>query len=275
MSDSPTIEQIWQRYDATEQRLTACVSGRMLELGHVQPGMRVLDLATGRGEPAIAAAGRVGPTGRVIGVDLSSSMLDMTRQRAEAAGLENIQLMVGDAQTLEAVTTADFDVVLSRWGLMYMPDPVMALKSARQRCKPKAKLVAALWAEPQRVDYVHVPCKLASRYLELPQVVADQPGTFRLADPAVIQRDFAAAGWHLENIDELYVPVMEVDTPDELVHWCECFGMNRLMQGVPEEKKAAWRDDLRAQFASLCNQHGQVQLGGVTRLVTCTSMRPN
>jgi len=78
-----SAEEVWQAYDAMEARLTAPLSERMLELARVGPGMRVLDLATGRGEPAIPAAHRVGPSGSVLGIDISASMLAMARLRAD------------------------------------------------------------------------------------------------------------------------------------------------------------------------------------------------
>lgn len=268
MSNSLSIEEIWRRYDADEQRLTASVSQRMLELAHLRPGMQVLDLATGRGEPAIAAAQCIGPRGRVVGIDLSDSMLNMTRTRAQELGIENLELIVGDAQTLDGIPHVEFDVVLARWGLMYMVDPVMALIAVRRRCLPEARLVAALWAEPERVDYLHLPGRLLERYMHLPVIAINTPSTFRYADPDIIRRDFAAAGWAIEAIEEVYVSVMEASSPDQLVHWCECFGMNRLMKHLPDQTRENWRQDLRSQFPSLAGDDGLARLGGTTRLVT-------
>ena len=68
-----TPEEIWRRYDAVESRLTAPLSERMLDLAGIRPGMRVLDLATGRGEPALRAARRVAPDGFVVGVVVAAS----------------------------------------------------------------------------------------------------------------------------------------------------------------------------------------------------------
>ena len=82
-----THEQIWRTYADTEQRLSAALSERMLDLTGLRSGMRVLDLATGRGEPAIRAAHRVGPTGTVLGVDISEGVLQMAHERAAREGL--------------------------------------------------------------------------------------------------------------------------------------------------------------------------------------------
>src|SRR5450432_3475412 len=87
-------EELWRKYDAVETRLTAPVSERMLDLAAIEPGMRVLDLATGRGEPAIRAAHRVGQGGSVLGVELSEALLRMARERAAREGLSNLDLSV-------------------------------------------------------------------------------------------------------------------------------------------------------------------------------------
>lgn len=92
----------------------------MLYLAGLQPGMRVLDLATGRGEPALRAARRVGPRGLVLGVELSDGMLRMARERAEREGLSNLDLRVANAESLEDIPPSHFHAATVRWGLMYM-----------------------------------------------------------------------------------------------------------------------------------------------------------
>src|SRR4051812_33694982 len=119
-------EEVWRTYDQMEARLTAPLSERMLELAQLRPGMRVLDLATGRGEPAVSAAHRVSPTGSVVGVDISHTMLEMARARAQSEGVTNLELRVMDATSMQSLQTSSFDVALSRWGLMYMTSPLDA-----------------------------------------------------------------------------------------------------------------------------------------------------
>src|SRR5262245_52453311 len=123
----PSAEEVWQTYDRMEARLTAPLSERMLDLAHLGPGMRVLDLASGRGEPCITAAHRVGPGGSVLGIDISTSMLAFARQRADEEGVTNLELREMDATSLEGIPSAHFHAVLARWGLMYMDAPVAAL----------------------------------------------------------------------------------------------------------------------------------------------------
>src|SRR4051812_41923769 len=151
-----SAEEVWRRYDRMEARLTAPLSERMLDLAGLVPGMRVLDLATGRGEPAIRAARRVGPRGLVLGVELSGALLQMAREQAERQGIANLDLRVGDAESLD-LPRGQFHAATVRWGLMYMSSPVAALENARRALVAAGVLVAAFWAEPERVQYYTLP----------------------------------------------------------------------------------------------------------------------
>lgn len=94
---------------------------RLVELAAPAAGTRVLDTATGTGFAAIAAAHATGPTGHVVGVDISAGMLDQARQAITAAGLTNVDLVQADATSLPQFADASFDLVLCSAGLLYMP----------------------------------------------------------------------------------------------------------------------------------------------------------
>jgi ubiquinone/menaquinone biosynthesis C-methylase UbiE len=98
------------------------VSERMVELADIQPGQRVLDVATGSGEPAVTAAYRVGPSDHVIATDLSSQMIALGRERVAERGLYNIDFREMDAETLD-LPEKSFEIAFCRLGLMYLPDP--------------------------------------------------------------------------------------------------------------------------------------------------------
>ncbi len=145
-----TLEEIWRKYDGVEQRLTAPVSERMLDLAKLRPGMRVLDLASGRGEPAVRAAHRVAPTGAVLGVDLSEEMLRMARERAAREGLSNLDFRALNAELLEGVPTGHYHAALARWSLMYFDSPVAALSAARRAMVPSS------WPQLAQVPQVRI-----------------------------------------------------------------------------------------------------------------------
>lgn len=261
-----TPAEVWRTYDGMEQRLTASLSERMLDLAGLRPGMRVLDLATGRGEPAIGAARRVAPTGRVVGVDVSPGMLQMARARAEREGVGNLDLVVTNAETLDGVEAQGFDVTLARWGLMYMDSPMAALAAARRAMLPGGSIVVAVWAEPERVPYFSLPRRALGTLRPLPPVDPEVPGTFRYADLGRLQRDFAAAGITVRHVEEMEVAVMEAATEDALIAWAQAFGMARLLEDSPAEEQRTWRAEF-LRLAEPLRADGVVRLGGVTRIV--------
>ncbi len=118
----------------------------MLELAGAGPGQQVLDIATGIGEPALLAASRVGPTGRVVATDLSPAMLAIARQRAAVLRLTNVQFVEGDADLL-VFPPKSFDTILCRWGVTSLPHPKETLITIHQLLKLSGVFVTAIWQE--------------------------------------------------------------------------------------------------------------------------------
>ncbi len=268
-----THEEIWRKYDSVEQRLTASLSERMLDLAGLRPGMRVLDLATGRGEPAIPAAHRVGPTGVVFGVDLDEGLLQMARERAAREGLSNLDLRPLNAERLEGIPLGYFHVALARWGLMYFDTPVAAMAAARDTMVPGGVFVAAVWAQPERASYFALPRQVLAKYKTLPPMAPEAPGAFRYADLETLQRDFATAGFTIDHVEEMDVAVMEAESGAEVVAWTRAFGLTRLLNDLPEEIQLAWEADLINEAELHRTEDGRIRLGGVTRIVVASSLQ--
>ena len=110
------------------------ITGRLLRDAGLFTGMKVLDIGSGAGDVALAAAELVGSEGEVLGVDMNPEILETARTRAQAAGLANVQFVAGDAQTLDLPN--DFDALIGRLVLMYLPDPVATLKQLATRLRP-------------------------------------------------------------------------------------------------------------------------------------------
>jgi len=256
----------WRRYDEAEQRLSAHVSERMLDLAGVRQGSRVLDIATGRGEPAVRAAARVAPGGGVIGTDISADMLDFARARAAAAGV-TLDLRVTDGETLAAVTERDFDAALCRWGIMFFAQPRASLAAIRQRLRPGAPFVAAVWGAPAQVSWWALPREVLARHARLPPLDLAQPGPFRHAAPETLRADLAAAGFELEHEEDLGTAVMETATIEGVIDWCLAFGLACLLADQPAAVDDAWRRDMAEAAQRHRDADGMFRLGGVTRLV--------
>ncbi|MCC6524473.1 MAG: class I SAM-dependent methyltransferase [Polyangiaceae bacterium] len=238
----------------------------MLDLAGIGPGARVLDLATGRGEPALRAARRVAPEGLVVGLDLDDGVLEIAREKARQSGIANLDLRAADAAVPHELAGSCFHAVTVRWGLMYMSAPVAALVNAHEALLPTGVLVAALWAEPDRVPYYTLPRRLLARYRALPGIDLEAPGPFRYADLERLTHDFAAAGFSLDHVEEMDVTVFEAETDAEMVAWVRALGMTRLLNELPEDTQRAWELDLAGELRRMA-AGGLLRLGGSTRIV--------
>lgn len=132
-------EELWQAQLADAQ-------AALLEGAAPASGERVLDVACGTGLVTLAAAACVGPTGRVIGVDISGKMIEAAKLGAQRLRLANVEFARMDAEAL-ALPDGGFDVVLCALGLMYMPDPGQALLEMRRVLRPGGRMALAVWGE--------------------------------------------------------------------------------------------------------------------------------
>jgi SAM-dependent methyltransferase len=169
------------------------VSRSLVELAGIGPGDAVLDVAAGYGEPGLTAARAVTPGGHVVCTDISSEMLAVGRERAAAAGLDNLEFLEGDAEEL-AFGEASFDAVLSRQGLQFLPDITGVLARLHSFLKPHGRLAAAVWGPPQAVQFA-APVPLIRAELGLPPPPAGIPGPFALANPDQLAALVEAAGF--------------------------------------------------------------------------------
>ena len=110
------------------------ITRRFLKEAGLFTGMKVLDIGSGAGDVAFAAAELVGSEGEVVGVDMNAEILETARSRAQEAGFANIEFVAGDAQTLDLPN--DFDALIGRLVLMYLADPVDTLKQLAARVRP-------------------------------------------------------------------------------------------------------------------------------------------
>jgi SAM-dependent methyltransferase len=172
-----------------DRRFVPVVEG-VLARAALLPGERVLDLGTGTGAVAERAATTVGPGGEVVGLDISLEMLALATRRAKELGLGNVCYVEGRA---EAIPTPDaaFDVVLASLSLMYVIDRAAGAREIARVLRPGGRLVAAVWAGPERCDIVRFQ-QTAGAFAPPPPVPGVGPGA--LADPQPFLDQLAAAG---------------------------------------------------------------------------------
>ena len=276
VSPLPSLEDIWRRYDAIESRLTAPLSERMLDLAGLQPGMHVLESRDRpRGAYTSSCIAGSESRGSVLGVDLSGAMLRMARETADRDGLTNLDLREGNAESLDDIPRNHFHAATVRWGLMYMEAPVAALATARRALVPTGVLVAALWAEPERASFFTMPRRLLERYRSLPTLDPEAPGMFRYADLERVVRDFDRAGFTLDHVEDMELPVFEAKTGEEVVAWVRALGsgMGATLER-PAGERAARVGARRDGRGGTNSTDGLIRLGGVTRLVRTRPIEP-
>ncbi|MBI2412726.1 MAG: methyltransferase domain-containing protein [Deltaproteobacteria bacterium] len=194
----------WDKWWEVIEKGSRPVSQRLLELAVIKEGDRILDVATGIGEPAISAAKMVGPRGRVVAVDFSQGMLEVARRRASQLGLGNMEFHVMDGEELK-LDEDGFDAVLCRWGLMFFPDPASALTTMTGLLKKGGRLAAAVWDTPDKVPMISLPMGVVRKELKLPPPPSDKPNPFSLADKARCERMLREAGLNVVSVEGIDV----------------------------------------------------------------------
>jgi SAM-dependent methyltransferase len=133
-----------EKWKAKSAAMGQPVTDALVEYARPQPGMRVLDLASGSGEPAISLATAVGEHGHVTALDVSADLLRVAAERAQAKGLRNFSTQQADAQSLPFPDDS-FDLGTSRFGVMFFRDPCLAMKELRRVLHPKARACLLVW----------------------------------------------------------------------------------------------------------------------------------
>ena len=257
----------WKKWWRPLEAALGPVGDRLIQLAAIRPGHRVLDVATGIGEPAVTAARLVGPAGRVVGTDISPGMLEVATERAAEIGLGNVEFHEMDAEALD-LPESSFDAVLCRFGLMFLPDVDRTLVGIRRLLVPGGHFAASVWGPPERYPMVAVAFGAVARVLELPAPAPGTPGPFSLADGDALAGRFRAAGFADVQTETLLVR-FEFDSLDEYILFLQEVAApinNLLAHESPERRAQVWRavGEATEQFVGA---DGRLQASGESILV--------
>jgi len=171
-------------------------------------GARALDVGCGWGDTAIELARKVGPTGKVLGLDCCDAFLDKGRRDAAAEGLDHVRFVASDVQTHRF--EPEYDFAFSRFGMMFFANPVAAMRNVRSAMRPGATLMFITWRVLEDNPWLAVPKAVVLRYLPPPGENAQTcgPGPFSMANPDVVRAQLAAAGFTDVAFERLDGPVM-------------------------------------------------------------------
>ena len=196
-----------------QSQLYDAVTRRFLWEAGLRSGMKVLDIGSGTGEVATTAADLVGPEGSVVGVDVNPEILETARERASAAGFDNVEFIAGDARALDLGD--DYDALIGRLVLMYMADPVEALKQLAARVRPGG-VVAFQEADFNVYRGMHRP---------------ETPEANKLIDWVIAV--FERAGAHVGMGFDLYRAFVEAGLPAPYMHFEAPVGGPESWAGFP------------------------------------------
>lgn len=199
--------------------MMSVMTARLLDLAALEPGMRVLDVATGPGIMARIAAREVGAEGRVIGVDIAEEALALASRRAAEEGLSQLTFQVEDAENLNS-PDASFDRVLCSLGLMHFPAPQKALSEMERVLKPGGRFVGAVWGEASQAPFIQAALATLSRNFPPPKI--ERPSMFRFGQPAALEKLIAEAGFTEVKTEPVMVEVRVKDGPD---YWKRFLGV--------------------------------------------------
>ncbi len=202
----------WQRWDDFTMRFLAPQGTAILNALQLRPGARVLDIATGTGDPGLTLATQR-PDVRVTALDASEGMLRVARAKAERCGLDNFDTLVGDACEL-GFADESFDAVCCRLGFMFFPDPQLAAAEMARVLRPGGVVAATVWAGPTHNSWLTTMLAAAKKHVDLPSPPPGAPGMFRCADPGALPTLLAQAGLCVEQT-ELLTGQMQVASVQE------------------------------------------------------------
>jgi ubiquinone/menaquinone biosynthesis C-methylase UbiE len=232
-------------------------------------GEAVLDVGCGTGPTTVRAAALVGPAGRVVGADVAPAMVEVARQSAASdPDAAPIEWLVADAQTYD-FGGGVFDAVISRFGVMFFPDPVAAFTNLALATKPHGRLTMAIWQTRDRVPLFDIPYRTAAEVLDRrglayePVAIDDNQNS--LGSVEYVRSVLEPAGWSQIEVrpTERTLHVAGRMTPAEAAAEALDIGPIRgLMDGRPDDVREEVRTALAEQFEPRYDGIGVVVDGG-------------
>lgn len=206
-----TVGHVWIANEARILLIGRSHGEAALDAGAPAPGERVLDIGCGTGPMTVTIADRVGPTGAVVGVDISPLLIEQAQR--SAAGRDNVTFITADAQTADL--GEGFDLVYSQFGVMFFEDPVAAFANLRRSLRDGGRLAFACWSAFFDNAWMATPALASGSVFPLTPPDPNAPGPFAFAEPDKVRSILEDAGFSAIDIrrrdDAAIVPMDEPD----------------------------------------------------------------
>jgi len=202
-TDSATIST-WRKWHSKFVVLTREATDAIVQAAHVAPGLRILDLASGTGEPALTLARAAGPEGHVTATDLGAGMLSLAQEHARHAALTNLTFQEADAHALP-FPDETFDRVTCRFGVMYFVEVAQALREIRRVLKSGGLVAFTAWGPLEQNPITLSAMGPFLRRTSIPPPPPGSPHPFRFALQGSLSQELERAGF--ERVEEQYCTI--------------------------------------------------------------------
>jgi SAM-dependent methyltransferase len=241
-----TAGQAWVDEQALLDRVLAPFEELLVEAVRASSARQVLDVGCGTGSTAVAVARLLAGSGRCTGIDVSEPMIAAARARAERKRAP-ASFVCADAQVYP-FQDRSFDMIISRFGVMFFADPVQAFANLRRAAKDGAGLRFVSWRSAAENPFMTTAERAAAPLLpDLPERRPDAPGPFALADEGRVARILEESGWTAIDIQPIDVPCTLPEK--ELVRYLSRFGpVGLALREADEPTRTRVIETVRAAF---------------------------
>lgn len=249
--------EFWVREQDRMDRTLAPVLGPLMEFAAPRAGSTAIDVGCGCGATTVELARAVGPSGRVVGIDLSAPMLARTRERLRDFPYASVR--EGDAAELVLADIAA-DLMVSRFGVMFFGDPVAAFKNLRTGLAPHGRLRFACWRPINENPWLQIPLHAVYEHApRLPKPEPEEPGPFSFADTARVARILTSAGFTAPSFTPLDIQMDLAaggSLEDAVVQSSSMGPAKRALADQPDDIRTAAIESMRRALAPYASASG-------------------
>lgn len=211
--DDPATIAAWRKWRTSGPSWSQGVTDAIVAAVQARPGLHILDLASGAGQPAISLARAVAPDGRVTAADMSPGMLGVAQEFAGRERVSNITFRQADGENLP-FRDEEFDGVTCRFGVMFFPDPVRALRECRRVLKPGGRAAFIAWGTPDQPLFTST-VEVLRKHVDMPRPAPDAPQPFRFEQPASLRAVLRDAGFTQVCAETQSIPAAWPGPPEQ------------------------------------------------------------
>jgi SAM-dependent methyltransferase len=263
----------WRKWHAQIASFTRGATEAILEAAQLRPGMRVLDLACGVGDPALSIAREVAPSGQVTATDFGPGMMSLAEELARKKGLTNIEFREANAESLP-FPEATYDRLTCRFGIMFFPDLGKALRECHRVLKPGGRAAFVAWGKREQ-PFATTTAGMLLKQLPAPPPPPDPdgPSLFMFGQPGRLRRALESAGFSNVQEQDRIVPGRWADSLEQ--YWLQftevAAPFRPLLDQLSPEKKAQARAESLAALKNFWNGNElilplEIVIGSGTRL---------